>query len=286
MTANKVLDPFTVTVCVYGGDSAEWFDDSLASVLVNQTVRPSEFLLVVDGSINEDIESIISKYSVFCNTNGIKIQIIRFSKNKGLGEGRREAVNKSSYDIIAVMDSDDLSEPNRFFKQLNFLNSHLDCDIVGGQILEFVDDPHNPVGERIVPLSHDDICRYLKKRSPFNHVSVMFKKSSVLKAGNYIELHYNEDYYLWIRMYISGAVFANLPCTLVNVRVGDEMYSRRWGRKYFKSELIVQKYMLKKRIINPMLFLYNVFIRFVVQIILTPMLRGVIFSMFLRKRYN
>ena len=131
---------------------------------------------------------------------------------------------------------DDLSVPDRFEKQIDCLKNDPALSIVGGYIEEFLDNPENKVGLRVVPLSNDKILHNLKLRSPMNQVSVLFRKSDVISAGGYLDWHFNEDYYLWIRMFLKGCTFKNIPETLVKVRIGKNMYRRRGGIKYFVSE--------------------------------------------------
>ena len=119
-----------------------------------------------------------------------------------------------------------------------------DIDIVGGDIEEFTGDIQNKIGKRRVTATDAEIKEYMKKRCPFNHMTVMYRKSAVLKAGGYRNLYWNEDYFLWIRMAWQGCKMANTGTVLVNVRVGTDMYKRRGGRKYFESELYLQRYML------------------------------------------
>ena len=181
------------------------------------------------------------------------------------------------------MDSDDVAISNRFEQQMKFLNDNLDVDIVGGNISEFIDDENNIVGYRKVPSSDSKIKKFMKKRCPFNHMTVMFKKQSVLNAGNYQDWHFNEDYYLWIRMYEKHLVFANLNKVLVNVRTGQEQYRRRGGWRYFKSEIKLQEYMLKKHIISPLIFIANCIKRFIIQVTMPSCIRGFFIKSFCRK---
>lgn len=99
-----------------------------------------------------------------------------------------------------------------------------------------------------------------------------------------MDLFWNEDYYLWIRMAENGCNMANTGTTLVNVRVGEEMYKRRGGSKYFKSECFLQKYMLKRRMISFDTYLINVTIRFIMQILLPNSVRGWVFRTFAREK--
>lgn len=215
----------------------------------------------------------------------ISFKVIYLEKNQGHGNARRIGLSNCSNELVALMDADDISLPNRFYYQLKAFSEDKELDIVGGQITEFIDEPTNIIGKRIVPEDHNSIKKYMKKRCPMNQVSVMFKKSSVEKAGGYLDWYCEEDYYLWIRMFDSRAKFANVPETLVNVRIGDEMSARRGGWKYFKSERGIQRLLLKKKYINIFRYLYNVFIRFLGEVLLPAKLRTKLFKK-LRGKYD
>ena len=270
---------FSVCMSVYKNDRPEYVDIAIQSIFIKQTVKPNEIVLVVDGPISIELESLIDNYA----TKYSEIfTIIKLEKNQGLGNALRVAVEKAKYDWVARMDSDDIAAPDRFEKQKSFLQENLDVDIVGGQITEFIDVESNIVGLRNVPLLSADINVYIKARCPFNHMTVRFRKDKILAVGNYIDWHYNEDYFLWIRMFLAGCQFANLPETLVNVRVGKEMYQRRGGWKYFLSEAKLQKYMFDNDIIGIIRFVYNVFGRFVIQVLMPNKLRGFVFQKLFR----
>lgn len=116
-----------------------------------------------------------------------------------------------------------------------------------------------------------------------NLVTVMLKKSDVMKVGGYQDWYCEEDYYLWIRLTLAGYKFYNIQDNLVNVRVGEEMYQRRGGKKYFDSEVRLQKYMLNHNLISFPNYLYNVLVRFIVQVALPNKLRGWVFQTYARK---
>lgn len=274
--------PFSVAMCVYGKDNPEWFDVALESVLI-QTVKPAEIVLVVDGPVPDGIQHIIDKYTEICNSGGILLQVIRFSENRGLGKALQVAVENCNHELIARMDSDDIAVKNRFELQLQKFK-HENIDICGGQIDEFIDDPSNVIGRRLVPVSDAELKVFMKKRCPFNHMTVMYKKSAVLNAGNYQDWFWNEDYFLWIRMALKKQIFSNLPETLVNVRVGKDMYARRGGDKYFKSEVGIQKLMLKNGLIDRPTYMSNCTKRFIVQKMLPNSVRGWVFKIFAREK--
>lgn len=205
--------------------------------------------------------------------------------NLGHGNARRVSLEKCKNELVAVMDADDIAYNYRFEKQLEKFQSDSMLGITGGQIAEFTGSPKNITGVRKVPESDREIKKYMKKRCPFNQVTVMFKKSCVLAAGGYRDWFWNEDYYLWIRMALAGIKFANLPDILVNVRVGDEMSARRGGWRYFKSEAALQTYMLNRKLICLPRYCYNVLIRFVGEVVVPSALRTKLFHL-MRKKYR
>lgn len=271
--------PFSVAMSVYQKDNAVFFDRSLRSITEQQTVKPSEVVLVCDGPLNDDLNAVIAKYQ---NEYPI-FKVLRLKRNKGLGNALRLAVENASNELIARMDSDDVSIPDRFEQQLKFFSAHPNADIVGGDIIEFIGEETNIVGKRIVPKKDSEIKEYMKKRCAFNHVSVMYKKTAVQNAGGYIDWFWNEDYYLWIRMQLNKAVFANTGTVLVNVRVGEEMYQRRGGKKYFQSEYGLQKLMFDNKMIGFSTFIVNVGKRIIVQRLLPNKIRGWVFRKFARQ---
>lgn len=273
---------FSVSMCVYAGDDAKYFDAALASI-VYQTVQPAEIVLVVDGPVCNSIFETIKKYEQICKCEHIVFQIIKFEINRGHGYARRNGLEKCTYDIVALMDADDISKNDRFEKELNILLSE-DVDIVGSDIAEFIEKIDNVVGYRKVYVEDEKIKEDIKKRCPFNQQTVMMKKSVYEKAGGYIDWYCEEDYYLWLRMMQIGARFANTGSVLVFVRVGSEMYQRRGGLCYFQSEVRLQKYMLNRKIIKIPRYVTNCLKRFIVQILLPNEIRGWVFQKFARKR--
>lgn len=270
---------FSVAISVYKNDNPEFFDRALESITDSQTIKPSEIVLVVDGPVPNEINSVIEKYAAKYVFN-----IIRLETNGGLGNALKLATENAKYDLIARMDSDDVSVFNRFEQELALFESDDSLDVVGGDITEFIDLEENIVASRVVPVDDLEIKKYMKKRCAMNHVSVMFKKQSILDAGGYLDWHFNEDYYLWIRMQLNKAVFKNTGTSLVNVRVGRDMYKRRGGLKYYKSEKGLQKYMLRNHMISIFRYFSNCFKRFLVQVLVPNGIREWIYKKYARKR--
>lgn len=272
--------PFSVAMSVYKSDNAVFFSRALDSITESQTVIPNEIVLVVDGPVSKEINDVIGKYT---KKYGI-FKVIRLKKNVGLGRALKVAIENSTYDLIARMDSDDISVPTRFEEQLRYFELNPETDVLGGDITEFIGEENNIVGKRVVPLTNDSIREFMKERCGMNHVSVMYKKEAVKQAGGYQDLFWNEDYYLWIRMWLNNAVFANIGSALVNVRVGEDMYRRRGGSKYFKSEKKLQDYMLKYGMISYPLYIKNIAKRLVIQKLMPSNIRGFIFRIFAREK--
>ena len=263
----------------YGRDDPEYLEVAINSML-NQTIPPDQIVIIEDGEIPNDLQKVIMDF------RRAYPQIFRVGKNKenlGLGISLRNGLKLCRNELVARMDADDIARVDRCEKQLRFMEKHPEISIVGGQIQEFCGLSSNVVGKRIVPLTDSDIKTYMKKRCPFNHMTVMFRKQAVEKAGEYKHWPYNEDYYLWIRMALAGLLFANLQDILVDVRVGRNMYKRRGGISYFKSELGIQRLMLKKYQIDFSRFSLNILERFLVQVVLPDYFREIIYMNFARE---
>ena len=273
---------FSVAMSVYKSDNPDFFDRALSSITDEQTIIPNEIVLVVDGPVSNEINNVINKYEKKYEI----FNVIRLEQNGGLGNALKIAVKNATHELIARMDSDDVSVSTRFEEQLKYFEINPEIDIVGGDITEFIGEENNIVGKRSVPVSNDSIREYMKTRCAMNHVSVMYKKKSVESAGGYQDWFWNEDYYLWIRMWLNGAVFANTGSVLVNVRVGEEMYQRRGGSKYFESEKGLQDYMFKNNMINHSTYIKNVAKRLIIQKLMPNKLRGWVFRTFARKKVS
>lgn len=269
---------YSVLMSIYKRENPEYLRLSINSIL-KQTVPPDEIIIVKDGMLTKELDAVLEGYS---KVNSI-FNVIGYRENRGLGFALNYGLNHCRNELVARMDTDDIARPDRCEKQLKEFEKNSALGIIGGDIAEFVDLPSNVVAYRKVPTSDNEIKEYMKTRCPFNHVTVMFKKSAVIAAGNYQDWFWNEDYYLWIRMMKQGCIFANTGDVLVDVRTGIDMYSRRGGKKYFDSEIRLQKYMLKNKIIGLGTYLGNVGKRIIVQRLLPNRIRGWVFRNFARR---
>ncbi|MBY3623486.1 glycosyltransferase [Acinetobacter sp. CUI P1] len=262
-------------MAVYKNDKAEYIKQAIDSLL-DQTVKPNEIVIVIDGPIPDEIENELYNYNS-------SLKLIRLSENVGLGLALREGLKQCSYELVARMDSDDISMLNRFEMQIKCFKANQDISLVGTNISEFIGDTSNVVSYRKVPSSDKEIRKYMKTRSPFNHMSVMFKKSEVERAGSYKHWHLNEDYYLWVRMNLANCKFMNLNETLVNVRVDEETFLRRGGWGYYMTQKRIFDFMLNNNIINIFEYCYNNGVRFITRMMLPNKIRKWMYLRFLRE---
>ena len=165
----KKYPDFSVLMSVYYKERPDFFDLALNSIN-NQTLFPTEIVLVEDGPLTSELEQVIKKYKRIWRD---KLKIIKLTKNSGLGVALQEGTKHISTEWIARMDTDDISVPNRFEIQLEEVKKHPNYAIIGGQVDEFVNSTKNIVGNRKVPLDKLDIYNFAKYRNPFNHPTVI-----------------------------------------------------------------------------------------------------------------
>lgn len=229
----------SVLMSVYIKEKPEYVNECFRSLL-NQTVTADEWVLVEDGPLSEEMCLLLDWYQE--EYPGL-IKRVRLEKNQGLGLALRAGVPECSNELIARMDTDDIARGDRFEKQLQLFEEDVALDICGSHIKEFDGSIENILSVRKVPIEHGEIAEYQKTRSAFNHMTVMYKKSSVLKAGNYEHAPLMEDDMLWVRMLLSGARCRNVDDCLVYARTGYSMIERRGGWAY------LQKYRHGKKMI-------------------------------------
>nr|UOP05713.1 glycosyltransferase [Conchiformibius kuhniae] len=205
---------------LYYREKPEYLRKCLNS-LAMQTKAADQIVLVYDGEVGAALEAVVAKFS------DLPLEIVRLPENIGLGRALNVGLDACRHEWVFRMDTDDMCIPERFEKQCAFIETNPEIDLFGGQISEFSHRAEQPDGVRRVPLQHHEICKFAKKRNPFNHMTVAYKKSCVMKAGGYQHHLYMEDYNLWLRMLAQGAQTANLPDALVQVRSGEQMVARR-----------------------------------------------------------
>ena len=271
------MEKFSVLLSVYSKENPEYLERSLNSVF-EQSIKPNEVVLVEDGLLTEELDLVIDKFEKKYKNI---FKVIKYKKNRGLGVALHDGLLKCSNEIVFRMDTDDICLPDRFEKQLKiFINN--DVDVVGGNITEFDEKMIKETSRRIVPEFDKKIKEMMKKRNPLNHMTVAYKKSKVIEAGNYQDMLYFEDYYLWARMANKGCIFYNVQDNLVNVRGGNDMIKRRGGIKYIKPIIRFEKELLKLRVISKFDYIKNTVIR-VFSALIPNSIRFLLYKKALRK---
>ena len=228
----RSLPEYSVLMSTYAMDVPEHLDDAIKS-MVNQTVPFLDLVLVCDGPLSEKLDLLLKKWG---EELGSRIKVVRLPDNRGLGEALKLGLRECECDIVARMDSDDISRPQRMEILLSKMVEE-QLDLVGGAIEEFDLVPGDMGRVRMHPLMEIEIDACMKRRNPFNHVSVVFSRRAVEGAGGYEPFRWLEDYWLWARMAKSGCRYANVPDVVVDVRTGEGMYARRSNFSYLRSQI-------------------------------------------------
>ena len=234
-------DKYSVLMSVYYQEKPEYLQQSIESIL-HQTAPTDDFVLVCDGHLTSELDSVIAKYST--------LHVVRLKENGGLGRALNEGMKHCQHDLIARMDSDDISRPDRCERELKVFAEHPEVDIVSGTIEEFITSPDEVYSRRVLPETSAEIVQFAKKRNPFNHPAVMYRKSAVEAAGGYKDFYLLEDYFLWVRMILRGSKGYNIQEPVLWMRAGSDLYKRRSGWKYVGSEKKLFSYMLTREFIS------------------------------------
>ena len=229
--------PFSLLLPVYRGDDPRHLDTAFRSTVHEQLRRPTEVVVVQDGHVGPELASVLERLE---SDSPVPVRRLRLSHNVGLAQALQCGLAACSYDVVARMDADDVSLPHRFLLQLPVIEGG--ADLVGAAILEFEGDGRDQAGVlRVPPIDADEISRTARWRNPFNHPTVVYRRTAVLSAGGYRELRYMEDYWVFTRMIANGAKVANLPDPLVRYRVDAGAYERKGGVRQLRSELRLQR---------------------------------------------
>lgn len=269
---------YSVLMSVYYREKPGNLREAMDSIW-NQSIETDDFVLVCDGPLTPELDSVIEEME---KKHYPILKVIRLDENMGLGNALNVGIQECKNNLIARMDSDDISRPNRCEKELMVFRNNPDISIVSGTVEEFDDSIDNIDAKRVLPTDHNSIVKFAKRRNPFNHPCVMYKKSAVDLAGGYKDFFLLEDYYLWIRMLESGSIGHNLEEPLLWMRAGADMYKRRSGSKYARSQKLLFKYMMDTGFISKKEYYSNITIRFISSLMPNG-LREIAFKTILRK---
>lgn len=231
------MSDYSVLMTAYHRDNPAFVKLAIDSML-NQTKKTNDFVLVCDGPLTPELDGLIDKY---VKDNPLIFNILRLDKNVGLGKALKTGLLECKNELVARMDDDDISILNRCEKQIELFEKYPRLSIIGSYMDEFENDYSNPVRIKTVPNDIDDIRKYSKRRNPFNHSTVMFKKSAIIAVGNYSEMRTNQDVELWIRLLNNGYVGYNISESLVLFRFDEKTYKRRKDWKNVKLMIEVWK---------------------------------------------
>jgi GT2 family glycosyltransferase len=249
-------EPFSLLLSTYGGDDPGFLRDAFVSTVQEQTRRPDEVVLVQDGPVPDALAETIVELVA---TSPVPVKHVVMDANVGLGPALDAGLEACAHEIVARMDADDVSRPDRFEHQLPLVEAG--ADIVGSGLLEFGSSIDEVVGRRTPPTDPDEIRRVIRFRDPFNHPTVVYRRSAVLGAGGYTDMALMEDYLLFTRMIDAGARPANVSEPLVYYRVGAGAYARRGGVELLRSELALQRKFRELGITSRGEYLRNVAVR-------------------------
>lgn len=234
-----------VILPVYKNDKPDYLVQSIESI-INQTYKSIELIIGVDGPIGEDLEKVLDFYE-----RSPIISVIRFSQNRGLAMVLNDLLSvceKRGYNYIARMDADDISLHHRIAKQMDFLLSNPEIDVVGGAISE-IDENGNSRNKTIVYPSSPEECRnFFSRRNPHAHPAVLFRKSYFDKIkGKYRpEYRQNQDTMLWLDGMKNGTNHANISEVVLKFRFTDTLFKKRrngwqFAKKQLKDRLSINK---------------------------------------------
>ena len=226
------MTQISVIMGVYNCKDAEMLNRSVDSI-INQTEQDWELIICNDGST----DNTLSVLNQICKKDS-RIRIISYKKNKGLAFALNQCIRFSTGRYIARQDDDDISLPNRFKIQLEFLKNHKEYSFVGSKAIVF--DENGDWGEYKVD-EHPTVKSFLWT-NPFAHPTVMFDALALKKSGGYRvskETRRCEDYDLFMRMYSYGYIGYNIQDNLYKYRIINDNKKYR-PMKYRIDESIVR----------------------------------------------
>ena len=223
------MQRYSVLMALYKSEKPDYLRLAIESML-NQTVMPDEIVIVKDGPLGNELEEILEEYS-----RDDIFRIVGYPENQGLGFALNYGLSKCSNELVARMDTDDISKPNRCEEQLKHFDADDELVLLGSSVDEFVSDPSIIVSRRVVPVEPERLYEFAKRRSAFNHPSVMYRKSAVMAVGGYHNMRRNQDVDLFGRMLFSGAKAQNIEESLLLFRSNGDLAKRRKSWENTKS---------------------------------------------------
>lgn len=222
----------SVLMSVYKAEKAQHLHGALRSVWTDQTRKPDEIVVVRDGSLTEALDEVLQAWK---NQLGEQLVLLTNPQNVGLTKSLNKGLACAKGELVARMDSDDLSTPDRFFLQEQYLAAHPDIAVVGGALQEF--DEENPcLAVRHYPLTPDEVRTYIHKASPLAHPAVMMRKA-IFDGGIRYDERYrtSQDIALWFDVLDAGYQIGNLSDTVLYFRRAGDVFKRRGRAKAYNE---------------------------------------------------
>lgn len=219
------MKKLSVVLPVY--NASEFIEASIESIL-NQSFKNFELIVINDGSKDNSLE-IIKKFDD-------KRIVLVDQENKGLAKTLNIGLKLSQGEYIARMDADDICLPNRFEKQVEYLDLNKEYALIGSGI-EIINENNEHVSYHAPYIGHDKLVSIMRtKGNPFKHPTIMFRRREIVEIGGYNELigKYFEDYFLWNEVAKFHKV-DNLPMVLLKYRISNnsimsEFQSSKWNK--------------------------------------------------------
>jgi hypothetical protein len=231
-----VHERLSLLLPVWERDRPDFLDAAFRSTVLDQTRRPDHVVIVRDGPVPAQLADRIADLVA---SSPVAVDVVELDRNVGLGPALDIGLTAFRHDVVARMDADDISLPQRFAVQMPIVEAG--ADIVGSGLLEFGEGADDVVGRRIPPTDPDDIRARSRFADPFNHPTVVYRRARVQAVGGYGDFALMEDYLLWAKMIAAGAQVANVAEPLVLYRVGAGAYRRRGGLAQLRTELGLQR---------------------------------------------
>ncbi|MDI5890277.1 glycosyltransferase [Halomonas rhizosphaerae] len=260
---------FSVLLSVYKDESPSYLKQALLSIWDDQLLKPSQIVIVRDGPLTSDLNSVLVDFKAVL---GGVLTEVSIDKNVGLGAALNEGLKHCQYELVARMDTDDVALPNRFARQAEFMLENPDVSVCSTWVQEFDQNLKNSQGLRKVPVSHEEIVNFGKRRNPLSHPAVIFRKSAVLGVGGYPPFRKSQDYALWSLLLSRGYKMANIPEVLLHMRTGDGLMARR-GLSYLMHEYRILRFQKDIGFIGWKDYLVNLAIRTTVRLPPAPIKR-------------
>lgn len=220
-------------ICVYAGDTPAFFREALDSVLCQQLAPTfeSRIYVGVDGPIQPELARVVDEYATRL------FLVYRATFNQGLATTLNELLHRlGDEEFLFRMDADDVSLPNRYQTQLDYLTTHPTIDILGTAITEFstISGEEHVVHFCVGP---EDAAASIHKRVPVAHPTVCFRRRVFQEISGYPTVGTNEDIALWFECIRHGFSFDNVPQSLLRFRISPTFWKRR-SLKKARSEFL------------------------------------------------